>query len=49
MKQGEIYEAPSEKYQIEDYVISLNHDVIDDYTQGWNDALSEILKFINKM
>lgn len=49
MQQGEIYEAPSEKYTIEDFVINLHRDVIDDYTQGWNDALNEILEFINKM
>ena len=50
MKQGEIYEEPSEKYQIEDYILSLYpHLFNDDYADGWNDALRMVLKFIHKM
>ena len=52
MKQGEIYEEPSEKYQIEDFILSLHRDTIDefdDYTHGWNGALREVLEFISKM
>lgn len=59
MKQGEIYEEPSEKYQIEDYINSLllqdigrpTHKKVKEYEyyEGYNDALADVLKFINKM
>ena len=52
MKQGQIYEAPREKDQIEEFILGLYRDVIDefdDYTQGWNGALREILEYIDKM
>lgn len=50
MKQGEIYEEPSEKYQIEEYINSIYpHLYDDDYADGWNAALEMVLEFINKM
>lgn len=53
MKQGEIYEKPSEKYQIEDYILSLRFqdepEQNPEYYRGFNEALTEVLNFINKM
>lgn len=53
MKQGEIYEPPHEKDQIEDYILSLRfQDELDwnpEYYKGFNEALTEVLNFINKM
>lgn len=53
MKQGEIYDPLSEKYQIEDFILSLRFqdepDWNPDYYKGYNDALTDVLAYINKM
>lgn len=59
MKQGEIYEEPSEKDRIEDFIDGLLLQDIGrpayrkvkeyEYYEGYNDALTDVLKFINKM
>lgn len=53
MIQGEIYKEPSEKYLIENYILSLRFqdepDWNPEYYKGYNDALTEILEFINKI
>lgn len=50
MKQGEIYEEPSEKYQIEDYINSIYPNLWDgEYADGYNAALEMVLQFINEM
>ena len=53
MKQGQIYEAPREKDEIEDYILSLRFqdepDWNPDYYKGYNDALTDVLAYISKM
>ena len=53
MKQGEIYDPLSEKYQIEDYILSLRFqdepDWNPEYYKGFNDALTDVLEYISKM
>lgn len=53
MKQGQIYEAPREKDQIEDYIHSIYPFTPDDdfdlYADGYNNALEMVLDFIDKM
>ena len=53
MKQGEIYEEQPEKYQIEDYILSLRFqdepDWNPEYYKGYNDALTDVLAYINKL
>ena len=50
MKQGEIYEELSEKYQIEDFINSIYPNLWDgEYADGYNAALEMVLDFIDKM
>lgn len=50
MKQGEIYEEPSEKNQIEDFINSIYPNLWDgEYADGYNAALEMVLAFINEM
>lgn len=53
MKQSEIYDPLSEKYQIEDFILSLRFqdepDWNPEYYKGYNDALTDVLEFISKM
>lgn len=50
MKQGEIYEEPSEKHQIEDFINSIYPNLWNgEYADGYNAALEAVLQFINEM
>lgn len=50
MKQGEIYEEPREKDQIEEFINSIYPNLWDnEYADGYNAALETVLRFINEM
>ncbi len=53
MKQGEIYEEPRDRDKIEDYILSLRFqdepDWNPDYYKGYNDALTDVLSYIERM